>query len=196
MNQPLPRPRLSRSVDEIEVPDHLSTQVGDLVNRAQSGESRAFGILYENTVDRVYAVCLRMSGNAVEAEDLTQDVFIRCWEKLTLYRGESQFKTWLHRLTVNHVLNAMHRMDRIASLECAVENIESLRDPGHPGILDLRLDLERALSTLSTNARLALMRKYVHGYMYQEMAKTEDAAIGTLKSRVHRARKTVLTFLC
>lgn len=196
MNQRLPRLGRSRVWGEGQTPVHLSTQVRDLVNRAQSGDSSAFGILYEDTVDRVYAICLRMSGNAVEAEDLTQEVYIRCWEKLSLYRGESQFKTWLHRLTVNHVLNATYRMDRIASLEFTVEKIDSLRDPGHPGISDLRLDLERALSLLSTKARQTLMRKYVHGYMYEEMAKTAGVAVGTLRSRVHRARKTVLALLC
>lgn len=173
----------------------MTAQVGELVRRAQTGEVTAFGILYEETVDRVYAVCLRMSGNTSEAEDLTQDVYVRCWEKLNLFRGESQFKTWLHRLTVNHVLNTMYRLDRIAWSECAIENIDSLPDPGNVAISDLRLDLERALSVLPTKARRTLMSKYVGGYLYKEIAESEGVAVGTLRARVHRARKTALAFL-
>lgn len=173
----------------------MTAQVGELVRRAQGGEEVAFGILYEETVDRVYAVCLRMSGDTSEAEDLTQDVYVRCWEKLTLFHGDSQFKSWLYRLTVNHVLNAMHRSNRIASLEYTVEDIDSLRDPGHTAISDLRLDLERALSMLPTKSRRVLMEKFVKGYLYREIAEAEGVAVGTLKSRVHRARKTALALL-
>lgn len=181
--------------EAMRAPIHMTTRIRELVRRAQAGEGAAFGFLYEETVDRVYAVCLRLSGNASHAEDLTQDVFIRCWEKLTLFHGDSQFTSWLYRLTVNHVLNAMHRSNRIASWEYTVENIDSLRDPGHTAISDLRLDLERALSMLPTKSRRVLMEKFVEGYSYREIAEAEGVAVGTLKSRVHRARKTALALL-
>lgn len=170
----------------------LKYDLDDLVHRSKAGESRAFGLLYEQTVDRVYSICIRMSGNASDAEDLVQEVYVRCWEKLALFHGDSRFTTWLHRLTINHALNRLGKLNRIASFERSVDNFEAMGRTCDNGLVDLRLDLESALSTISSRARKTLMLKYVGGYMYKEIAEMEDLAIGTLKAQVHRASKQVL----
>ena len=89
-----------------ESPKTHEAGVPDDVARAAAGDRRAFERLYREHVDRVYSLCLRMCGDRGMAEELVQDVFVRAWEKLTLFRGESSFGTWLHRLAVNVVLNA------------------------------------------------------------------------------------------
>src|SRR5207249_10535881 len=78
--------------------------VTDLVRRAQQGDRDAFQALYREHVGRVYALCLRLSADAVRAEELTQDAFVRAWERLASFRGESAFSSWMYRLTVNVVL--------------------------------------------------------------------------------------------
>jgi len=85
-------------------PSPVRSNVNDLISAAQLGDETAFRSLYELSVGRVYALCLRLAADPGLAEELTQDVFVRAWEKLRTFRGESAFSTWLHRLTVNVVL--------------------------------------------------------------------------------------------
>src|SRR5882724_11791236 len=87
----------------------------DLVRRAQARDAHAFAELYQEHVRRIYALCLRMTADAVHAEELTQQAFIRAWEKLPLFRGESAFASWLHRLAVNIVLMELRARARLAS---------------------------------------------------------------------------------
>jgi RNA polymerase sigma-70 factor (ECF subfamily) len=89
----------ARSVESIDV----------LTRRAQDGDSQAFEAVYRQTSDRVYALCLRMSGDADRAAELVQDVFVRVWERSASFRGDALFTTWLHRLTVNVVLQDRQR---------------------------------------------------------------------------------------
>jgi RNA polymerase sigma-70 factor (ECF subfamily) len=165
----------------------LST--GSLVERAQSGDSRAFEALYRRLVGRIYALCLRMARDAQRAEELTQDVFVRAWERLGSFRGESKFTTWLHRLAVNVVLQEGRTKGRRESRE------ELVGDPGEylgrvkvefPGT---RLDLERAIASLPEGARKVVILRDVYGYKYDEIAKLQGVALGTVKAQIHRARK-------
>src|SRR6476619_7163148 len=118
------------------------------VARAASGDRSAFERLYRAHVNRVYSLCVRMVSDRTRAEELTQDVFVRAWEKLHLFRGESSFSTWLHRLTVNVVLNARKSDGRRQSR--FEENDEDTGMDAHAGIVGMPLapgdllDLEQA----------------------------------------------------
>ena len=162
---------------------------GDLVDRAQAGDPRAFEALYRRLVGRIYALCLRMARDSQRAEELTQDVFVRAWERLESFRGESKFSTWLHRLAVNVVLQEGRSRGRREARET------SLEDPGvylkrvekdFPGT---RMDLERAIATLPEKARRVLVLRDIYGYKYDEIAKLQGVALGTVKAQIHRARR-------
>jgi RNA polymerase sigma factor (sigma-70 family) len=166
-----------------------SESVEELVRRAQVGDSRAFEDVYRRTADRMYALCLRMSGDREEAVELVQDVFVRAWERLGSFRGDSLFTTWLHRLAVNVVLQDGRSKGRREARE------ELTADPGEylgrvtevfPGT---RMDLERAIASLPEGARKVLVLRDVYGYKYDEIAKMQDVALGTVKAQIHRARK-------
>ena len=167
----------------------LST--GALVERAQTGDSRAFEALYRGLVGRIYALCLRMARDAQRAEELTQDVFVRAWERLGSFRGESKFTTWLHRLAVNVVLQEGRTKGRRESRE------ELVGDPGEylgrvkeefPGT---RMDLEKAIASLPAGARRVVVLRDVYGYRYEEIARMQGVALGTVKAQIHRARKLI-----
>lgn len=169
----------------------------DAIARAQRGDARAFERLYQLHSPRVYALCLRMVGNTTEAEDLAQEAFLMVLRKISTFRGESAFSTWLHRITVNIVLM---RLRRKTSLETSLEEKEDggsdrpgLRekfassDTLLAGSLD-RLNLERAIEQLSPFQKVAVVLHDIHGYKHNEIAKMLDWSIGNSKSRLHRAR--------
>jgi RNA polymerase sigma-70 factor, ECF subfamily len=160
-----------------------------LVERAQGGDARAFEELYRTHVDRVYALCLRMSADRERAERLTQDAFVRCWEKLGTFRGESRFSSWLYRMTVNVVLNDQRARKRRHL------RLESTGDLGRYGCpapdrrTEERIDVERALAALPEAARTVLVLYGIEGYKYREIAEMTGLAEGTVKAQIHRARK-------
>jgi len=180
---PLMMSERDRSVDAVSVED--------LVLRVRSGDPEAFEALYRRTVERIFALCLRMSGNTQHAEELTQDVFVRAWQKLGSFRGESRFTTWLHRLAVNLVLQDRRTRGRRANRE------ELTADPGDFGAQAVRampgtrVDLERAIDGLPEGAREVLILRDIEGYKYDEIAQIKGVALGTVKAQIHRARKLV-----
>lgn len=161
-----------------------------LVRRARDGDTEAFEGVYRRLVGRVYALCLRMSGDPGRAEELTQDVFVRAWERLDSFRGESKFSTWLHRLAVNVVLQSRRAEGRREARELPVETLDELYGAevrrAMPGT---RVDLERAIAALPGGAREMLVLRDIEGYRYQEMAELKGVALGTVKAQIHRARK-------
>lgn len=157
---------------------------------AQQDERAAFDVLYTEHVGRVYAVCLRMSANRAEAERLTQDVFVKAWQHLKSFRGESAFGSWLYRLAVNVVLQdrrgTRRREARVAVLPDA-DTFDNLY--GRAPRDDDRMDLERAIASLPPGAREALVLHDIEGYKHEEIARMTGTAVGTVKAQVHRARK-------
>jgi RNA polymerase sigma factor (sigma-70 family) len=157
------------------------------VTRAAAGDQDAFERLYRGHVGRVYSLAVRLAGPA-EADDLTQEVFIRAWNKLDTFKGEAQFGTWLHRLAVNHILSRRtvlrRREERHATGESLLDRILAPRQKT-PGA---RLDLEAALRTLPTRAREVFVLYDVEGYAHEEIAETLGVSVGTSKSQLHRAR--------
>jgi RNA polymerase sigma-70 factor (ECF subfamily) len=157
------------------------------VAAAQGGDAAAFERLYRANVSRVFALCMRMSGDRVRAEELTQDVFVRAWEKLSLFRGESSFGTWIHRLTVNLVLNRRDsdgRRDR-RTVDDA-DAVEAL--PARPLAPGDRMDLEKAIAGLPPGARRVFVLHDVEGYRHEEIAELLGITSGGSKAQLHRAR--------
>jgi RNA polymerase sigma-70 factor (ECF subfamily) len=160
----------------------------DDVRAAQGGDRQAFERLYRTHVGRVFSVCVRMCGNRSEAEERTQDAFVRAWEKLPQFRGESSFATWLHRLTVNVVLNARDGASRTRGREIddGAEALEATA--GHAAPAGLSLDLEQAIGGLPAGARRVFTLFDVYGYSHEEIADQLGITTGGSKAQLHRAR--------
>ncbi len=166
--------------------DPAATERED-VALAAGGDPRAFERLYRAQVARIHSLVRRMLGSE-EATEVTQDVFVRAWQKLGTYRGEAAFGTWLHRLAVNVVLSRRAalgtRRDRfIADGEELLDRLPS-RPPGH----DAGLDFESAIATLPAGARQILVLHDVEGYRHEEIAGLLGVTTGTTKAQLHRAR--------
>jgi RNA polymerase sigma-70 factor, ECF subfamily len=156
---------------------------------AASGDRVAFERLYRRHVDRVYTLCVRMAGDRTRAEELTQDVFVRAWEKLHLFRGESSFGTWIHRLAVNVVLNARKSEGRRWSrVEDDDEGDRVDRIAGVPAAPGDRMDLEAAIAKLPPGARRVFTLHDVEGYKHDEIAEMFGVTTGATKAQLHRAR--------
>src|SRR6185295_17749377 len=125
----------------------------ETVRLAQQGDVAAFERLYRENVDRIYALCLRMSGDAPRAQELTQDVFVRAWEKLAGFEGKSAFSTWLHRLAVNVVLGSRRAEGIRIGKAFGTDDLEAYETPTKPRDPGDALDLERAIATLPAGAR-------------------------------------------
>ncbi len=160
-----------------------------LVEQAQAGDVGAFEELYRLHVGRVHALCLRMSGDAREAEELTQDAFVRAWEKLDSFRGSSAFSSWLHRLAVNVVLASWRAKGRHRERVVSIGDVRSLADPRHEPKPRLALDLESAIAGLPAGARTVFVLYDVEGYRHRDIAELTGLAVGTSKTQLHRARR-------
>lgn len=163
----------------------------DDVALAAAGDRRAFERLYRANVDRIFSVCVRMVGDRARAEELTQDVFVRAWEKLGTFRGDALFSTWLHRLAVNVVLNDREAEGRrrnrhdegIEDMDAiAYDDVRPLPVPG------LSLDLERAIAALPPGAKKVFVLHDVEGYTHEEIAESLGITSGGCKAQLHRAR--------
>lgn len=170
--------------------------VDPVLLRAQAGDHRAFAEIYALHKRRIYSLCLRMVGNTTEAEDLTQEVFLQLHRKISTFRGDSAFSTWLHRLTINVVLMQLRRKGlQLISLDEAMEPAVDdgprrsfgAADPLLSGAID-RLTLENAVASLPAGYRLIFLLHDVEGYEHNEIASMLDCSIGNSKSQLHKAR--------
>ena len=165
----------------------LSIDAQNDVARAAAGDRRAFERLYRAHADRVFSLCARMCGDRMVAEELTQDVFVRAWEKLSLFRGDSAFGTWLHRLAVNVVLNARKSDGRRRSrIDESVEDLEVL--PHSPDHVGERMDLQAAIAELPPGARRVFVLHDVQGFKHEDIAELLGMTSGGSKAQLHRAR--------
>lgn len=168
----------------------LEAPTVDTVAEAQAGSVAAFERLYHEHVGRVYALCLRLSADVAAAEELTQDVFVRAWEKLGTFRGDSAFGTWLHRLTINLVLGRRRADGRRSSRMVLAHDLTLYEGAGAEGPRHgERLDLEAAMATLPEATRSVFVMHEVEGYTHQEIAALTGRAEGTCKALLHRARR-------
>ena len=157
------------------------------IRRAKKSDSRAFEKLYRMHIDKVYGLCLRMTGNVAEAEDCTQEAFIQAWNKLSKFRGDSAFATWLHRIAVNAVLGRMRKSKREQDrIQIAAEFSPGPASIGDSG--NLR-DLSDAVDRLPEGARHVFILSGVYGYSHEEASNMLGIAVGTSKAQLHRARR-------
>lgn len=156
------------------------------VAAAASGDRRAFERLYRAHVDRVYAICTRMLADRQLAEEVTQDVFVRVWQKLPGFRGESAFSTWLHRVAVNVVLSRRKR----ASIHGARTADDDALDeaPTRAVFVGERLDLDAAIAGLPAGARRVFVLHDVEGFTHEEIGEQLGITPGGSKAQLHRAR--------
>lgn len=161
------------------------------VAAAASGDRRAFERLYRTHVNRVFTICTRMSGSRARGEELTQDVFVRAWEKLPQFRGDAQFSTWIHRVAVNVALTDRKNeaRNRKRHVEDEPESGETpLQKPSvTPGYGD-RMDITAAMETLPRGARQIFVLHDIEGYKHEEIAEMCGITAGGSKAQLHRAR--------
>ena len=175
----------------------LSATEADWVDKARNGDRHAFEKLYRSHCGRIYALCWRMcGGDAALAEDMVQEAFVRAWNKLDLFRGESKFGTWLHRLAVNVVLSDRRiRVKRVRREQELGEDVERTLVGDRDVFAGIRKDLEAAISGLPERARTVLVLYDIEGYQHQEIAEMTGMAVGSSKAQLHRARKLVREIL-
>lgn len=163
------------------------------VARAAAGDAAAFERLYRRHVGRIYSLARRMLG-AEEAEDATQEVFVRAWQKLDRFRGESAFGTWLHRVAINSLLG---RRAALATRRSRFEGSEAGAPPlaTRPARVDLRVDFDAALERLPRGAREVFVLHDVEGYTHEEIGAMLEVTAGTSKSQLHRARMALREYL-
>ena len=167
----------------------------EIVRRAQLGDQAAFEQLYRAHVDRVHGLCLRMCADRRRAEELTQDAFVRAWQNMRSFRGRSRFSTWLHRIAVNVVIEAMRTEKRGRERHLSVLREGGWQSGSHPAVhppdgpVDARIDLERAIAMLPPGARTVLVLRDIEGMKYEEVADATGLALGTVKAQLYRARR-------
>lgn len=164
--------------------------VSQLVERARSGDDEAFAALYRQHMGRVYALLLRLAGDQALAEELTQDVFVRAWERLGSYRFESAFSSWLHRLAVNVALTEIRSTKRRESRVHVTDplGLEGEAE-GRPVLVSTDIDLERAIAALPPGARTVFVLHEIEGYSHDEIGRLMGMASGTSKAQLFHARK-------
>lgn len=175
----------------------------ELVRRAQQGDECAFERIHQEHKRRVYVLCLALTGNGFDAEDLTQETFLLIFRKIGMFRGEARFATWLYRIAVNSALQSLRRKRLcMTSLERTVrsrfhgdasaseESVQSflpVRDPRLHASAE-RIALVQAIKQLPSGYRTVFVLHEVHGYEHREIAAMIGTSIGNSKSQLHKAR--------
>ena len=173
--------------------DRLSE--AEAIERAKQGDAAAFEVLYDLHKRRVYSLCLRMTSNTAEAEDLTQEAFLQLFRKIGTFRGESAFSTWLHRMAVNVVLMQLRKKGlQLVPLEDESEGEEETpkkdygaQDSILAGSID-RLQLKNAIDRLPPGYKSIFVLHDVEGFEHNEIAEMVGCSIGNSKSQLHKAR--------
>jgi RNA polymerase sigma-70 factor, ECF subfamily len=181
---------------------HRSGTDIELIRRAQQGESEAFADLFHTHKARIYSICLRMTNNTAQAEDLTQDAFLQVFRKLSTFKGNSALSTWLYRIAVNTVLMHFRKkalkqvsLDEPSSHDATMVRREyGARDSRLSGSVD-RITLKRAIADLPPGYRTIFLLHEVQGYEHQEIAKILDCSVGNSKSQLHKAKLRIREFL-
>jgi len=178
-----------------------ATEAG-AIERAKQGDEAAFEVLYHLHKRRVYSLCLRMVSNPAQAEDLAQEAFLQLFRKISTFRGESAFSTWLHRMTVNVVLMNLRKKGLpLVSLEETMETDEEsprkefgAQDMKLTGSID-RLQLQRAIDRLPPGYKTVFVLHDVEGFEHNEIAEMAGCSIGNSKSQLHKARLKLRDYL-
>ena len=160
-----------------------------LVREAQQGDLVAFERLYRDNERKVFGLCFRLSSDPALAEELTQEVFVRAWRKLSSFRGDSAFSSWLYPLTVNVALSERRSRKRRDARIVATEDPASLERAPRTPAPEASFDLEKAMAALPPGARAVFVLHDVEGRTHEEIASLLGLAAGTSKAQLHRARR-------
>ena len=167
----------------------------EAIRRAQSGDVDAFEIVYRAQSPAIRALCRRMSGDEREANELVQDVFVRAWERLPTFRGQSTLSTWMHRLAVNVVLEKWRSAKREAMRLIGDPHGAPLDAPARDLDLDSGMDLDAATARLPAGARLVFVLHDVEGCTHEEISAMSGIAAGTSRTQLFRARRALARML-
>ncbi len=170
----------------ISINEHKENSLDKLIKDAQKGSVSSFERIYLLFEKRLFALCLRMSGNNALAEEFLQEVFLLIWKKLNQFNGDSQFSTWIHRIAVNHIISYFR----------VKKNCDFTHDELDTNLFSTAFDnqsfgrdLENAIATLPDKARLVFVMYEIEGLSHQEIAEQTDTSVGTSKAQLHRAKK-------
>jgi RNA polymerase sigma-70 factor (ECF subfamily) len=175
--------------------DGDSARLDAVVRRAQGGDVDAFELVYRAHASAIHALCRRMCGDEMEAKEMVQDSFVRAWERLRSFRGQSSLGTWLHRLAVNVVLEKWRSAKR--------ESLRMIDDPDGFELgagssapdLDTAMDVADATAKLPTGARVVFVLHDIEGYSHDEIATMTGIAAGTSRAQLFRARRALARML-
>jgi RNA polymerase sigma-70 factor (ECF subfamily) len=160
----------------------------DLIARVRAGDRAAERLLYDRHVDRVYRLIYRLAGDPELARDLTQDTFVRAFDKLGTFRGESAFSTWLHSVATSVALNGLRKVKRLRRYETALEDGATVADRTREAEPDLKQRLRQAIDGLSEGYRTVFVMHELEGYTHEEIAGALGVEVGTSKAQLSRAR--------
>ena len=160
----------------------------ELIERSRAGEQDAFRELYDANVDRIYRLAFRMAGEEDLARDFTQEAFIRAYQKLDQFRGDSSFSTWLHAIAVSVSLNGLRKVQRHRARERTLDEAPDLALATPPTDPAIKTRLKEAIDGLPELYRTVFLMHDLEGYSHHEIAGALDVAEGTSKARLSRAR--------
>ncbi|NND82006.1 MAG: RNA polymerase sigma factor [Gammaproteobacteria bacterium] len=158
----------------------------DLIELAQAGDTKAFEKLYRANVGKIHALCMRLCGCKQLAEDLTQEAFIRAWQKLESFRGDSAFSSWLYRLSSNVAIGYLRQQNKWKMVN--FDEISNETILGTDSVHEERPDIEKSLQCLPDQARVVVILHEYLGYQHNEIAQFTGMAVGTSKSHLFRAK--------
>lgn len=176
----------------------MVTQGGDshLIRRILAGDAVAERQLYDAHVDRVFRLAFRLTGDGAMAEDLTQDIFIRAFDRLQTFRGEGPLGAWLHRIATSVIYSALSKRRRVLEIEVPREDLEQMAEAGAGLNPDLRRRIDRAVADLDQPHRVVFVMHDLEGFTHQEIAAAMQTPVGTAKARLSRARRKLRGLLC
>jgi RNA polymerase sigma-70 factor (ECF subfamily) len=180
--------RTDRDEQEPGLNDH------HLIQRVQQGDPAAERALYDAHVERIFRLAYRMTGDEALAEDLTQETFVRAFDRLDHFRGESALATWLYSVGMRTVLSGLRKVRRLRDHERAAEVLPEQPAPSRRDA-ELRLLLDEAIDALPEDMRLVFLMHDVEGFKHREIAAGLEITTGTSKSRLHRARAWLRDYL-
>jgi len=162
-----------------------------LIARVLSGNRAAEREMYDTNVDRVYRLAYRMTGDEMMAEDYTQETFIRAFDRLESFEGRSALSTWIHSIAVSVILSGLRKVKRLRNREAELSDA-TVRTAGMAGAdVEMRVRLHQAIDALPDDLRMTFVMHDIEGYKHHEIAEAFDAPVGTVKSRLSRARQAL-----
>jgi RNA polymerase sigma-70 factor (ECF subfamily) len=187
--------RVGGSAETVTTVNDIAS-IDDVVRRAQQGDVDAFEAIYRTHSVAIVALCRRMAagGDDREVRELVQDVFVRAWERLTTFRGQSSLTTWLHRLAVNVVLERFRSSKRDAARLIDADEM-TFGSPSPAAQLDAAIDLDSALVQLPGGARTVFVLHDIEGYSHDEISQMTGIAPGTARAQLWRARRALMRLL-